>query len=231
MTDAAPMSDPYRSPEYSLDREGRPRGSGVRRPGGLTAICVIAIVAGVMGLLFVLLGILGLLISLVMQGALPSLGPEGEAHRLTQEMNGEIQALAFQFIVPNLLIYLIATAVAISLIVGGVKGLKLRAEGRRLLLVTFCGALIFEVLRAPYYLYQQMLVSGIQREYWPKILEAQEGPVAFNGEEMAWFMSIFGYVMIVIFLLVKGTFYAVGATYVSRPKIKQLFDEKQRSPA
>jgi hypothetical protein len=38
-----------------------------------------------------------------------------------------------------------------------------------------------------------------------------------------------GYVMIVVFLLVKGTFYAVGATYVSRPQFKQLFDQKQRS--
>jgi hypothetical protein len=31
------MSDPYRSPEYSIDREDSPRRSGVRRPGGLTA--------------------------------------------------------------------------------------------------------------------------------------------------------------------------------------------------
>ena len=66
-------------------------------------------------------------------------------------------------------------------------------------------------------------------EYWPKIFSSQQGPVAFDGEAMASFMSIVGYVMIIVFLLVKGTFFAVGATYVSRPKIKQLFDERQGS--
>jgi hypothetical protein len=229
MADSTQFTDPYRSPEYLIDREGPPTESRGRRPGGLTAICVIAIVVGVLGILLVFMGIVGLVVAMVMQGTLTAGGTTDEARRLAQEMNGQIQALAFRFIVPNMLIYLVDAAVAISLVVGGVKGLKLRPEARRLLLATFCGALIFELLRAPYYLYQQMLVSAIQHEYWPKIFEAQRGPVIFDGEAMASMMSIIGYTMIIIFLFVKGTFYALGATYVTRPKIKQLFDERQRS--
>jgi len=229
MTDSTPMSDPYRSPAYPTDHEGPPGRPGRRRPGGLTAICVIAIVAGVLGILFVLLGAVGFAVSLAMQGNLPTGATTGEAHRLTQEMNAKVHALALWFVIPNILVLLVDGAVAVSLLVGGVKGLKLKPEGRRLLLVTFCGALIFEFLRTPYYLYQQMLFSGIQNEYWPKIFAAQQGPVAFDGEAMATFMSILGFAMIAVFLLIKGAFYAVGATYVSRPKIKQLFDERQRS--
>jgi hypothetical protein len=229
MTDSTEMSDPYRSPAYPMDQEDLPRRPGYRRPGGLTAICVIAIVAGIVGILLVLMGALGFVVSLALQGNFPTGSTTSEAHRLTQEMNEEVHALALYFVIPNILVYLIDSAVAVSLLVGGVKGLKLKPHARRLLLVTFCGALIFELLRTPYYLYQQMLFSGIQNEYWPKIFAAQSGPVAFDGEAMASFMSIVGYVMIVVFLLMKGGFYAVGATYVSRPKIKQLFDERQRS--
>jgi len=68
MTESTQMSDPYRSPEYPMDREDRPRRGGVRRPGGLTAICVISVVAGVVGILLVLMGILGFVVSLAMQG-------------------------------------------------------------------------------------------------------------------------------------------------------------------
>jgi hypothetical protein len=233
MADSIHSPEPYKSPEFSQQPDAQLATTATRRPGGLTAICVIAVILGVLGLIFTCFGMVTLMAGPAMQSAMtPSFpGESQEVRELNEEMNEKTQALWRQYFVPNMAFYLVNLAVAICLVVGGVKGLKVKPEGRPLLIGTFCGALIFELLRTPYLLYVQMQAVAIQQEYLPKIMEAsaQGAPVAINADAFVTLMKVVGYAMIVIFMLVKGAFYAVGAGYMTRPGIKSLFEQGRRS--
>lgn len=69
MSDSTLPSEPYQSPAYFADRDVADATMIPRRPGGLTAICVIAIILGVLGAITALMGIAGAVVGQAMQSA------------------------------------------------------------------------------------------------------------------------------------------------------------------
>ncbi len=76
MSNAPPPPDPYRSPAYFADQDVADAVMVPRRPGGLTAICVIAIILGVLGVITGLMGIVGAVAGQAMQNAMAPSMPQ-----------------------------------------------------------------------------------------------------------------------------------------------------------
>jgi hypothetical protein len=248
MTDSTPSPAPYQSPPSFGDADVPDSETLPRRPGGLTAICVIAIILGGLGVITGLMGIGGLLGGQAIQKNLapsfpqPAGAPIGETHEKMMEVQGEmndkIYAVGRQFILPNAIVLTLHVAVAVFLIVGAVQCLKLKAVGRTILIATFCFAIPFEMARSGFQLYQQMQIMAVMEVYFPRMMEAATPPDAPEAPDMGAMMNVMmsamkaaSYGMIIVFLLVKGIFYAIGAMYMTRRKVRELFERAAARPS
>ena len=120
--------DPYRSPV--LPETPYSAGSGKRKPGWLTAICVICIVLGLLGFFNGMIGLGATLYGKQFQqimsppGARKGSAPELE--KLQQKIQDETQAIQEQFFIPTLISVLIKVVVSGGLFVGGLLTLTLK---------------------------------------------------------------------------------------------------------
>src|SRR5688500_18699957 len=146
MTDTSTY-DPYRSP--TLPETPYAVSSGVQKPGWLTALCVICIVLGVLGLMNGLLGLgatlFGKQLQQMMNPMAAQKGMPAEIQKLQQNLQDETNSIQEQFFIPSLIAILVKVAVSTMLIVGGVRSLALKPNGRTLLVVVCVVALLFEL--------------------------------------------------------------------------------------
>jgi hypothetical protein len=234
MTNSTPPPDPYQSPAYFADRDVPDEVTIPRRPGGLTAICVIAIILGVLGVITALMGMAGAVAGQAMQKAFTPSMPQNmddEALEVQIEMNEAVQEMGQRFILPNVAFIVFGLAVAIGLIVGGAQSLKIKPAGRMILVAVFLVAILFELARGGFQLYVQMQVMAVMGEYWPRLIKAAAGQQPPGGPDMETLMNIAlsvakvtAYSVVILPVLVKGGFYAIGAFYLGRERVKQLFE-------
>ncbi|MEX2118203.1 MAG: hypothetical protein WD847_01230 [Pirellulales bacterium] len=203
-----------------------------QRPGGLTAVCVLAIVLGALGLLTGLVGIVGMLAAPAMQNLFSGMpGMNDEFTKVQMEMNAEMMAVAQSRPVLTWSLYIVHLMVASTLLVGGILAVMLKPVGRRLLLGVFVGAIVFELVRIVPTVIMALENMAIVEEYMPRLAEASnQGGQAPPGmdQTMGAFAkvgAIVGLVAAVAMMLFKCAFYVVGTLYLSKPRIVALYSQ------
>lgn len=202
-----------------------------QKPGGLTALCILAIVLGAFGILSGLGGIAAAALQGPMQNMVAHLQPQQdkEAARVQQQIADETREFSQQHIVRNTLFSLARLFVASCLLAGGILTLRLRPQGRRILLVAFSVGIVFELAQIwpmvtdiPFT--QRMTRLSLQ------VHQKQMTGQGQNADDSAAFarvllkaMAALQVAMMSGMLLAKGGFYGFGLWYLTRPRIAALF--------
>ena len=219
--------DPYRTPALP-DSQAFPAPRG-RRPGWLTAVCVIAIVIGILGAFNGVFGLIGAVFGQQLQSAVsPAAGsvPPG-MEKIQTEFQDQMNAVQKEFFVALLSSAVLRTIIAVLLLVGGVMGLNLKEQGRQLLVLGFAIALLFEIGNTVLNSLVNMEVMTAFNAYVEAL--AEELPAGGGGPPPQMLMGImkgsiiFGFVVQYLIVLIKMGFYAFGLIYLSRQAIKALF--------
>ncbi len=205
-----------------------------RRPGGLTAICVIAIILGVLGLLSSLWGLASLAIGPSLQKAMqvPPQGPgRDRAMELQRTMQQKIQAVADRYRWPTAVFALLNVGLAGCMLAGGIMGLKRNAKARTLLTAVFAVAILFVISRGIVEAFAQWEIAAIMSDLLPRMMEQAGPPNAPNvpnaaamGSAFAKIGIVLGLAYAVVSIVVKLTYYAVGWFYLRRPAVCRWLD-------
>lgn len=198
-----------------------------RRPGGLTAICIIAVVLGVLGLFSGVLKGVNVLFGAEMQQAFGSLGAmTQEAAKAQQEMQAAVAAEIERFAVANGILCVAQLVLCGGLVYSGLKTLALKPAGRKLLLAICACLLVFEIGQLIVFVFQQLSMSPIMELYMPRMMQAPNGNNAGTekiGQIVARMSIILGIVMQCVWTLTKFAFYAVAIHYLRKGKVVALF--------
>lgn len=208
----------------------------VKRPGALTAICVIAIVLGAMAIL----GSLGGLVSLATQPMIEKMaarqqaGQPAQAVELNQKFQKAVQAVYNRHKGLIVGINAVNLAFGLSLLIGGILAIRLSPKSRAFLAVVFTSAIIFEIVAASILVPTQLEVGKITTEWMPRIMEASIPPgqpqnaqvarqVAQAGAAIAKASVFVGIAVTAGFALAKVIFYCIAVCYLGRENIRKLF--------
>jgi hypothetical protein len=224
------------NPQSPFGPDGSEPGFGAaprpRRPGGLTAICVIAIVLGSLGVL----GALRTLASVAMQPAMEKSlavqrqqGANEQAFKAAEQMQQKANELGKRYRGINGGMALVNLIVSACLLVGGIAVLKMSEKGRMLLLAVLAVAIVFDVVHLCVYIVQQLQMATVLAESMPEMMKAS-APKGQQGAQQAAEMGATvakGVMYLVIavqvaFGLAKLIFYGVGARYLCKPRIRTL---------
>ena len=194
-----------------------------RRPGGLTAVCVIVIVLGGLGAMASLMALPGLIFGAAMQKqmgqAFGSTMPDEQRDAYAGMMN-DMGAVQSQWLPIALPATIMGVVVAVALIVGGVRGLGRKPGAgewlRRILLLT----MLVDIARAVINSVMQVQVAEVTSEYMAKIMGAQGGPAAAGMGQMMGIMTYVGIAFIVAWTLAKMMFYGFSYSYVGRSHVR-----------
>jgi hypothetical protein len=223
--------DPYRSPV--LPETPYSAGSGKRKPGWLTAICVICLVLGLLGFFN---GVIGLGFTVFNKQVQQVFNPPGarqgmppELQKFQQKLQDEMQAIYGQFFVPTLISTLLKAIISVVLFVGGLLTLTLKSSGRKLLVLACILALLFELgisaLQGVIYMETltvlNQLIDGFVQE-----LKRVNGPLSQAATTS---MQVILYASMVLFFIiqfVKIGFFYWSANYLRRPAIVELCNSR-----
>jgi hypothetical protein len=238
MTTSAIPPDPFQS--HSSPGDSMPEGDWVPRvgrPGGLTAVCIIAIVLGGLGVLGSLWGLAGLAFQSQMQEAFamtkqPGMNEEAvkagnEIQRVTQEMARRYRGVSVGMLAVNL-------AMAACMLAAAIMALKMNRTACVFLVAVFAVAIVFEIVRTAINVNIQLQTGAAIAEPMSRMLGAtakrQPGAdqAAAMGTMIAKASVIFGVVVAVGLAIVKAVFYGVGAWYLRRPRIRELCRQTAR---
>jgi hypothetical protein len=226
-------SNPYRPPQsfddLALANRLSPDGG---RPGGLSAVCAIAIVLGGMGLATSMMGLCAMAAKPWLNNVfvLPQQSAKADQFREAQrEMQQRTEEVASRYAGFNLGFLLLNVLIGGSLFVGGILALRLSPKGRRLLLTAFTAAILLEILRAVVQSFAQIEMAEVMQGPMARMMQASASHGGPGTPENAAFTVVVSRAMYVgiavwlAFAAAKVIFYAVGARYLHRPAIRQLF--------
>lgn len=197
----------------------------VTRPGGLTALCILAIVLGALGVLIGLFGIAAAALQGPLQDLVAQMQPDGdeETAQLQQEIGDESREFAERHLIRNIVFAIARLFVAGGLFVGGILAFRLRKPGRKVLLLAFAAGIVFELCQI------WPLIDAAQ--FTERIMNAQQlggGPNADDDAQammriMMKVIAAMQIVMMAAMALIKTAFYGFGWWYLSRPHIAALY--------
>jgi hypothetical protein len=201
---------------------------GARRPGGLTAIAIVAVVIGVLGLLSGLMKAVNLAFGAQMQAAFAGFGAPNEEARIAQEeFQSAIMDETARFFIPSTILAVAQLALSVALIYAGIKALQLDPLGRKVLVIAFSLLVVYEVAHLVTFVLLQMGMMPIMQLYMTRIMRASAGPNGGNAEQFgtvfAKFSIIAGIAMQCGWTLVKLLFYSFSIRYLRKSQIVQLF--------
>ena len=227
-------SNPYASPTGSQTPWGdaAPPAVPVARPGWMTAICILALIVGGLGIVMSLFGMGSLLMQEQMQRWAKGFGGIGQP-KAVQDLNDQMQTAMQE--VQNRWWYVLIAQYTLNLLLSAcmiyaaARALALRESGRRLLVVTFFAATLFDLLSLiPTFIIQWESIE-ITKEFMPRIMEAsapqnQQMPPAAK-QAMTTAMGA-GMIVVVafmgLFVLAKIIFYVVSGLYLNKAPIRSL---------
>lgn len=199
-----------------------------RRPGGLTAICIIAVVLGVIGLFSGALKGVNALFGAEMQQAFGSMGAATpEQAQAQKEMQAAIAGEMERFAVANGILSVCQLVLCGVLVYSGLKTLGLKAAGRKLLLAACLCLLVYEVGQLIVFVFQQLSMSPIMELYMPRMMQDPSGNNAGAekfGQIIARMSIIVGVIMQCVWTLIKFVFYAVAVRHLRKTSVIALFD-------
>jgi hypothetical protein len=199
-----------------------------RRPGGVTAICIVAVVLGVLGLFSGTIKGVNVLFGAAMQQAIGSIGAVNQSQaKVQQEMNAAVADAMESFAVANSILCISQLVLCGALVYSGLKTLKLKAAGRKLLVAILVCLLVFEIGQLITVVLQQMSMSPIMELYMPRMMQAPSGNNAGAerfGQAIARMSIIMGIVFQCVWALIKFIFFVIAIRYLCQAKVIALFD-------
>lgn len=120
-------------------------------------------------------------------------------------------------------LYAVHVVVASLLLGGGFLSHKMKASGRKLLMVAFAVTILFELVRIFPTIAVQLEVLEIMQEYGPKLTKSMKGPKEMQGfmTSMMQGSTAAGIVFALAFMVAKIGFYGFGFHYLK--KNEELF--------
>jgi hypothetical protein len=226
------MMNPYQSPsQFDDSRSNTASISPGRRPGGLTAICVIAMILGGLGAVFSLFGLGSLAFRSQLENAFAPQRQPGMSKEFVEaqrDMQQKTNAVQQRFLGLNSVLGLVNLVLGTSMFIGGIYVLQLSPKGREFLAAVFVAAIVFELVRIPIIVSMQYQVAAVMSDSMPRMMNSinnQDGSNA-AAEAATIFTRIWIFVLIAImaaFFLAKIIFYTIGVRYLGRPQIRRLF--------
>lgn len=196
------------------------------RPGGVTAVCILAMLLAAAGLFASLIAAAALLIGPErLQEMMPK--PKGEEEaQIQREMQKASNAVTEPLKPITTTLLVLEALTCLGLLVASVKTLGLQERGRRLLRLMLLLAIPLTMVRSSVGGYLTMGIADVQAKYMPQLLAAQQNGKklpADLGEKMAQIGRIFGLVWVVGSLIVVLIFYIVSWLYLNRPRVVAAF--------
>ena len=198
------------------------------RPGGLTALCILAIVLGALGVLTGLGGIAAVALQGPMQDAVAHLQPQQDAD-VQQKLMEESREFARQHAVRNGVLAGLRLLVASGLLTGGILTLRLRPYGRKILLIALASGIGFEIAQ----LWPAVEAIPFTQRAMELSMEGQQKQAQGNGKNaqdaaammrvMAKAIAAMQVMVIAGMFLAKAGFYGFGLWYLTRPHVAALF--------
>lgn len=190
-----------------------------QRPGGLTAVCVVAIMLGSLGILAGLTGAAGMAMRSRVQAFSEKMQPDADAAQLQRRVSQRTNALWDEHPVRTWSLVAGRLLVATSLVVGGWLAFKLKRAGRKLLLATFAAGVLFELLQIiPSIQVANASYDAMQQAIEARPSENNERPPGIN-QTLAAFMkasAIMQIVIVLVLMAAKCSYYVIGFWYLKR---------------
>ena len=196
------------------------------RPGGVTAVCIIAILLGSLGLLVSLFGVAALVVGQErIQGMMPK--PQGENEARAQlEMNDALNAVTNPLKPLTTTLMVLEILASSGLIVGSVMTLGLKEQGRKLLRNVLLLSIPLEIARSVVGAYVSTAVAEVNGKFMPMLVAGQPNgnkmPADF-GENIAKIGMIVGLAWAAIWLLANLAFLITSWLYLNRPRVRAAF--------
>jgi hypothetical protein len=196
-----------------------------RSPGGLTVVCVLAIFLGILFLLFGALTILQLTFARQIQQAAGSMAPQSAKVLEAQEqMNTELLGMMSSYTPFYIILSIVQMGLAFGLLYGGIRGMKLSAQARQVLLWTCAIGIGYEAIQFGLFLIMQLQMAPIMEQHMEKVMRASgSSPGAEFGSSMYRISLIVGIGFQLIWSLIKVGYFAFATNYLKRPPIRDLF--------
>jgi hypothetical protein len=205
-----------------------------RRPGGLTAVSVIAIVLGVLGWLGSLATIASLAAGPRLQQSfsIPSQGPgSGKTAEIQRTMQQKLQAVNNRHWWPLVGFAMLNVCLATGMLAGGILVLKRTPRAGTLLITVFAVALLFEIARSIFQGFVQWEMAAVMSDFLPRMMEASapanapNAPqVAVMGAAIAKASLVVGFAFQLILSVAKLVYYAVGWSYLRRATVRRWLE-------
>ncbi len=202
------------------------------RPGGLTAVCVLATVLGGAGLLTGCSGLFSQLFASNMQEAftaMPGIAKSPGAD-VQKEMNTKLLAVSRRYIWITVPLVVLKVAIESILLAGAIMSWGLKPRGRSWLLTALLAAIVVESLQIVPMMIMQRETFAVMSEFMPKMIAAQphaDQQPAGMGNFMSTASSALGYVSMIVavgWLTAKIVYYAFAIRYLRKPSVAAVFE-------
>ena len=235
------MSTDFNSPPMSPNPYGAPPPYGApgaaKRPGWLTAMCVISIVLGSLGIIGGLSGVVGLAmqsrtqqINSMFMPPGPAGGPQAKMKELQEEMQQAIQPVIKRWNPFSYVLILFRLVQGGMLVAGGIMTIGLKPTGRSLLTAVLLVSIPIDLAQAALQAVIQHQTMAVVGSFMPRMMEASAPPgkplpagVSNMTTTMMNVAAIGMIVFTVVWVGVKIGFYISSALYLRRPAIVSLF--------
>ncbi len=202
------------------------------RPGGLTAVCVIAGVLGLLGFCGVLVGGANLVFGQKMQQAFAFNQPP-KLQEAQTKMNASINAVTQRYFAVSLSLLVFQAILCGLLAYGGFRCLSLNPGARNLLLIGCGVGPIFLIARFISFVIMQLEIMPIMQTYFETTITASAGPGnspqqmgAEFGASMAKASIIAGMVFNAGWSLTQLIFFGFAFRYLKKPAVAALFEKR-----
>jgi hypothetical protein len=200
----------------------------------LKTLSIISIVLGVLGLCVAFAGAANLF---AVPGKTTGTGPAQTAAfiEVQQEMDKAVTAVTDDWLTYSRFVVTLTFIVSAALVVGGIMSLKLREQGRDILMTTFVVAILLKVLHGVSSVAVGLASWQILREFRPKAARASlpagvsppEGidDLVINPWDEGY---LFGLALAMGWLLLQIGFFIVGSIYLRNPEVRAAFRARVR---
>jgi len=225
--------NPYAAPDmgYAPPRMTPPG----TRPGWYTFFCVMAIVLGSLGAANALMGTTGLIFQQSFQQGMQGPPPPGMSQEfidLQQKMNDEVIGVTKRYFVFLLIIQILLAAVAVGLLIGGIRALSMSRSGAKMLSVMFVVTSIFELGRLVVTIFHQLEVGEVMKKHFGPLMEKMPNQGGGAPPGFANMMSTivaasvgFGICFTVVWVIVKLVLYLGGWFYLNKPHVQAILKD------
>lgn len=161
-------------------------------------------------------------------------GAPGQTAQLIEvqaEMTKAMLAITESWRTYNGVMAVLTILVSGALLAGGILGLKLREQGRRILQITFLAAIPVEILGAIATISAGLASRRVILEFMPRMMRASlpaggsSPPAGMEGmaSGLAEGGAVLGLAISVVWILFKLGFFGVGSMYLRRPDVRAAF--------